>query len=145
MAKTATPAFPQKGGTDSVVLTLARTDLTSLATTGIGMLTQTSIEGLEYAHIGAVTRTTLPALTQVAMYKITSDNIPALLGAIQLSALTVTSITALSPTPFLNVDGTTLSNANPLRVGVGEKLGFSLGTAVAGGVVVNAQYNDYNQ
>jgi hypothetical protein len=60
-----------------------------------------------------------------------------------MPACTMAQTTQAASTAFTHIDGSAITEFNPLRLQSGWKLYAGLGVALAGGVVVSAQRKDY--
>ena len=139
MTMTATGVFPQGFAHDACACTAAKTSYADI--TNAVLLSTAGANGSEYAHIAAIPRATVTA-TQVQLYAY--DGTTAWLVATALMpAYTMAQTTLCAPTPLTHIDGTTISEGNPLRLQAGWKLYAGIGVALAGGIVVNAQRKDY--
>lgn len=139
MAVTNTAAFPQSFAHDACVCTAAKTTYND-ATNAV-LLSTAGANGSEYAHVAAIPRATVAA-TQLQLYGFDGANY-FLLATALMPAYTMAQTTQCASTSLVHVDGTPISENNPLRLQSGWKLYAAIGVALAGGIVFNAQRKDY--
>lgn len=139
MAVTNTGVFAQGFAHDACVLTAAKTFYADGA--GAVLLSTAGANGSEYPHIAMIPRATCTA-TQGQLYAFDGTNY-FLLATCLIPATTVNQATAISATLMQHIDGTQITEANPLRLQFGWKLYAAIGVALSGGVVCNAQRKDY--
>ena len=139
MAVTNTAIFPQAFAHDKCVCTAANTTYT--ATTNMVLLSTAGANGSEYPHISAIPQAT-NVLTNLQLF-IYDGTTPYLVAMAVMAAQTLSTTTALAPVPLMHIDGTAITEANPLRLQSGYKLYAATGVANAGGIVFNAQRKDY--
>lgn len=136
---TPTAIFAQAMALDACVCTSAKTTYND--GTNAVLLSTAAGNGSEYSHIAAIPRATVTA-TQVQLYAYDGANYWLIATAL-MPAYTMAQTTQCSATALAHVDGTTISEANPLRLQSGWKLYAAIGVALAGGVVFAAQRKDY--
>lgn len=139
MVTTSTGIFPQAFAHDACVCTAAKTTYSD-ATNAV-LLSTAGANGSEYAHVAALPRATVTA-TQLQLYAFDGTTY-FLIGSALLNAYTMAQTTAIPTTALGHVDGTPISEANPIRLQSGWKLYAAIGVALAGGVVFSAQRKDY--
>lgn len=139
MTVTNTATFAQGMALDTCVCTVAKTAYGD--GTNAVLLSTAGANGSEYTHIAAIPRATVTA-TQVQLYAHDGTSY-FLIATALMPAYTMAQTTACPATALANMDGTTLSEANPLRLQSGWKLYAAIGVALAGGVVVTASRKDY--
>ncbi len=137
--KTHEAAFPQDFFHDACVLTAAKTTYSD--GTNAVQLSVAGAQGSEYAHIAFTPRATWLA-TQLQLYA--SDGTSYFLLSTALTGAGPVSTTVAIPTyPLYHIDGTIISESNPLRLQAGWKLYAGISVALTGGWVCNAQRRDY--
>lgn len=139
MTVTNTAAFAQGMALDACVCTAAKTTYNDGA--NAVLLSTAGANGSEYAHIGAIPRATVSA-TQVQLYA-HDGSAYFLIATALMPAYTMAQTTQAASIAFTHIDGTAVTEFNPLRLQSGWKLYAAIGVALAGGVVVAAQRKDY--
>jgi len=139
MTITATGVFPQAMRLASAVCTAAKT--TYGDGTNAVLLDTAGANGSEYSHIGAIPRATVTA-TQLQLYGY-DGTAYWLLGTALMPGYTMAQTTLCPTTMLTHIDGTQITEANPLRLASGWKLYAGIGVALAGGIVFNTQIKDY--
>lgn len=139
MTVTNTAAFAQGMALDVCLCTAAKTSYGD----GVNavLLSSAGINGSEYTHVAAMPRATVTA-TQVQLYAHDGTGYWFIASAL-MPAYTLAQTTACVPTTLTHIDGTAITEFNPLRLQPGWKLYAAIGIALAGGVVVSAQRKDY--
>ena len=128
--------------TQTAVLTGADT-ITDDTPANTVIIADTSVRGTLISSLSAAPRATV-ALT--ALHLFVSDDsgtTKRLIGSALMAAHTVATDTAIPITPFLNTDGTLISDAAPFRLGVGQELYVGASVALAGGIVVTSTRVDF--
>lgn len=139
MTVTNTATFAQGMALDACVCTAAKTTYNDGA--NAVLLSTAGANGSEYTHIGAIPRATVTA-TQVQLYAHDGSSY-FLIATTLMPAYTMAQTTACAATALAHMDGTVISEANPLRLQSGWKLYAAIGVALAGGIVVSASRKDY--
>ncbi|CUW37697.1 conserved protein of unknown function [Magnetospirillum sp. XM-1] len=139
MTVTNTAAFAQGMALDACVCTAAKTTYND--GTNAVLLSSAGSNGSEYTHIAAIPRATVTA-TQAQLYAHDGANY-FLIATTLMPAYTMAQTTLAAATAFTHIDGTAITEFNPLRLQSGWKLYAAIGVALAGGVVVSAQRKDY--
>lgn len=139
MAVTNTGVFAQGFAHDACVLTAAKTTYND--GTNAVLLSAAGANGSEYPHIAMIPRATIAA-TQGQIYGYDGTTYY-LLATCLIPAATISQTTAIIPSALIHIDGSVISEANPLRLQSGWKLYAAIGVALAGGVICNAQRKDY--
>lgn len=139
MTVTNTAAFAQGMALDACVCTAAKTSYNDGASAVL--LSAVGANGSEYTHIAAIPRATVTA-TQVQLYAHDGADYWLIATAL-MPAYTMAQTTQCAPTAFTHIDGTSITEFNPLRLQSGWKLYAGIGVALAGGIVVTAQRKDY--
>ena len=127
--------YPQTQKTASAIATAAKTTYND-ATNSVLLLTA-GTDGAVLTKLTAIPRATVTA-TQLQLY-ISRDAGTTLLliDSALMAAYTMAQTTKATPIDF----GYTA--AAPLRLGASERLYIGAGVALAGGIVFNAEYQDY--
>ncbi|EME67919.1 hypothetical protein H261_20994 [Paramagnetospirillum caucaseum] len=139
MTVTNTAAFAQGMALDACVCTAAKTTYGDGANTV--QLSAAGAQGSEYTHIAAIPRATVTA-TQVQLYAHDGAGY-FLIATALMPAHTMAQTTQATATALAHIDGTAITEFNPLRLQSGWTLHAAIGVALAGGVVVSAQRKDY--
>lgn len=139
MAMTNDAVFPQAFAHDACVCTAAKTTYNDGA--NAVLLSTAGANGSEYAKIAAIPRATVTA-TQLQLFAYDGTTYYLLATAL-MPAYTMAQTTQCASTPLVHVDGTTVSEASPLRLQAGWRLYAGIGVALAGGIVFHAQRKDY--
>jgi hypothetical protein len=144
MSTSPTSSFPILAANDTCVCTAANTTYTGTSLPN-GVLLSTAGTGAggfsEYAHIAAIPVAT-SVLTNLQLYIFDGTNY-ALIGMAVMTAQTLSTTTAVWPVPLTHIDGTAVTESNPLRLKSGQSLYAAIGVANAGGIRFNAQRKDY--
>ena len=139
MAVTAIPVFAQGMSLDTCALTTANGS-TLLTPTNTVLLSTAGANGSEYNHISVLPNATNSA-TNAQLYLSATGSTFALIGMATVAAQTLATTTALTPIAFNHIDGTQISEANPLRVQATWRLYVAIG--VTTGLNALAQRKDY--
>lgn len=139
MTVTNTATFAQGMALDACACTAAKTTYNDGA--NAVLLSSAGANGSEYVHIAAMPRATVTA-TQVQLYAFDGTNYWLIATAL-MPAYTMAQTTQCAPTALGHVDGSAISEANPLRLQSGWKLYAAIGVALAGGIVFTASRKDY--
>jgi len=139
MTVTNTATFAQSMALDACVCTAAKTTYSDGA--NAVLLSTAGTNGSEYTHVGAIPRATV-ANNQIQLYAFDGASY-FLIATAMMAAYTMSQSTQSPSTALSNIDGSTISEANPLRLQPGWKLYAAIGVALAGGVVVSASRKDY--
>lgn len=141
MAVTNTAIFPQGFRIVGAKLTAARTTYDATGVTNAVLLDTAGANGSEYTHIGAYPTATSTA-SQVYIYKTADSGTTNFLCAIATQAAqTVSATSTVALTALTHLDGSAISESNPLRLAAGEKL-YAAET-VANTVTLTAEVKDY--
>ena len=141
MPGTTTALFPQFMRLPGCVATAAKTTYNDSA--NAVLLDTAGANGTAYVHIAAVPRGTI-TLTQVQLYRSPDGGTTMYLIATGvLSAYTMAQTTQAPICALAHIDGSSISDANPLRTASGDRLYVAIGVACAAGVVFVAQALDF--
>lgn len=141
MAVTNTAIFPQSFRTAGAKLTAARTTYDATGVTNAVLLDTAGANGTEYPHVGAYPTATSTA-SQVYLFATSDSGTTNYLVAIAtMAAQTVSATSTVALTQLTHLDGTAISESNPLRIKAGDKL-YAAET-VANTVTLVAEAKDY--
>ena len=143
MATTNTNVFAQGGRLAACVCTTANSNYTQI--TGLSLLdTAEAANGAftEYSHIAAKTRGTVTA-TQLQLFAQDGSGNVWYISDASMAAGTLGQTTAIGSTALPHIDGTTITEQNPLRLASGWKLYAGIGVSNSAGIVFTAQAKDY--
>ncbi len=139
MTVTNTATFAQGMALDACACTAAKTSYND--GTNAVLLSTAGANGSEYTHIAAIPRATVTA-TQVQIYACDGTNYWFIASAL-MPAYAMAQTTQCPSTVLAHIDGTAITEFNPLRLQSGWKLYAAIGVALGGGVVFSAQRKDY--
>lgn len=138
MAVTNTAAFGQAPNIGQAILATAKSAPLSGAT-NVVLLFTAGANGSLVNGIAAIPRNTLASAAHIAIYHSTDSGITNNLCAIGLlAAWTFAATTAPTPLTLQNLNGATISVANPLYVPAGSKLYASTSQTLSDGILVTA-------
>ncbi len=138
MAVTNTAAFGQAPNIGQAILTAAKSAPLSGAT-NVVLLFTAGANGSLVNGIAAIPRNTLSSAAHVAIYYSTDSGTTNNLCAIGLlAAWTFAATSAPAPLNLANLNGATISIANPLYVPAGMKLYASVSQTLSDGILVTA-------
>ena len=141
MAVTNTAVFPQTPTTAVAVCTAACTTYSD-ATNKV-LLYTAGANGGEICHLSAIPRATVTA-TQLQLYlSKDSGTTMSLVSTSLMAAYTMAQTTVCSGTQILHGDGSTITEANPLRLAAADRLYVAIGVALSGGMEFIAEGRDY--
>ena len=136
------PAFPQTMGLPAVIVTASNgqnyTQIANMSVLDVG-----GPNGSQYSHISAYPLGTLATAQQTQLFK-SPDGVKVFpISCPSMPAYTSTTIGALAPTVFTHIDGSAISESNPLKIDHGEQLLVADAAPPAAGVAHIAQRMGY--
>lgn len=138
MAKTFTAPFAQTPKNVTAVATAAVGTITGDSPTNTVVLLTAGADGAILTRLSAIPRATVTASSLVLFTSSDSGTTKRLIDSALMSAQTIATTTAITPTTF-----TTYSETTPLRLAAGEQLYVGSQVALASGIVFKAEYTDF--
>lgn len=133
---------PQLGRLVHVAATAAKTTYSDIANAVLLDTAGGTLGNMTaYTHLAALPLATVTA-TQLMLLAFDGTNAWLVATAV-MAAQTVAVTTAISPTVLAHLDGSPISESNPLYLPNGIKLYVGIGVALAAGIVFNAQAEDF--
>ena len=127
--------------TQPCTVTAANASLTAPTVASLVLLDVAGPNGTEYSHLAALPLAT-PSATNLQLWAF-NGLVYQLVGVGALGTPTVSATAAVAPVVLTHVDGSTISEGNPLRLTPGWKLYAGIGVANASGVSFIGQAKDY--
>jgi len=141
MAVTNTAVFPQGFRTVGAKIVSARTNYDATGVVSAVLIDTANANGAEYCHIGAWPTATNTALQIYCFTTVDSGTTNYLCAMATMAAQTVAVSSTVTLTPLLHLDGTTITESNPLRIAPSAKL--YMASTVACTVSGVAEVKDY--
>ena len=127
MATSNTPIFSQSFTLDACTCSAANSSYTTV--TNMVLLSTPGANGSEYTHISCMPIATVASAMQVQLFVYDGTSAYSIVSAPLMASYTLNQTTAIPQTVFTHQDGTTISEANPLRVATGQKLYAGIGAS----------------
>lgn len=141
MAVTNTAIFPQVMQAVGAKLTAARTTYDATGDTNAVVLATAGANGSEFSHVGAQPTATSTASQVYLFWTLDSGTTNYLCAIVAQPAQTVSTTSTPAPVAMQHLDGTNITEANPLRLTANAVL-YAAQT-VANTVTVYASQKDY--